>query len=57
MSNLIAISRRSLLTPFNVVAGIIVLLGLIITFLRFTKGLGRGHPSFGLQSLGTVDRL
>jgi Ni/Fe-hydrogenase subunit HybB-like protein len=40
MSNLIAISRRSLLTPFNVVAGIIVLLGLIITFLRFTKGLG-----------------
>ena len=40
MSNLIAISHRSLLTPFNVVAGIIVLLGLIITFLRFTKGLG-----------------
>jgi len=40
MSNLIAISRRSLFTPFNVVAGIIVLLGLIITFLRFTKGLG-----------------
>lgn len=40
MSNLVAISRRSLLTPFNVVAGIIVLLGLIITFLRFTKGLG-----------------
>jgi len=28
------------LTPFNVVAGIIVLLGLIITFLRFTQGLG-----------------
>ena len=40
MSNLIAISSRSLFTPFNVVAGIIVLLGLIITFLRFTKGLG-----------------
>jgi Ni/Fe-hydrogenase subunit HybB-like protein len=40
MSNLVAISRRSLLTPFNVVTGIIVLLGLIITFLRFTKGLG-----------------
>ena len=40
MSNLVAISRRSLLTPFNVVAGIIVLLGLIITFLRFTRGLG-----------------
>ena len=40
MSNLIAISRRSLFTPVNVVAGIIVLLGLIITFLRFTKGLG-----------------
>jgi Ni/Fe-hydrogenase subunit HybB-like protein len=40
MSNLIAVSRRSLFTPVNVVAGIIVLLGLIITFLRFTKGLG-----------------
>ncbi len=40
MSNLITLSRRSLLTPFNVVAGVIVLLGLIITFLRFTKGLG-----------------
>jgi len=40
MSNLVAISRSSLLTPFNVVAGIIVLLGLIITFLRFTQGLG-----------------
>ena len=40
MSNLVAISRRSLLTPFNVVAGIIVLLGLIVTFLRFTQGLG-----------------
>ena len=39
MSNLIAMSRRSLFTPFNVVAGIIVLLGLIITILRFTKGL------------------
>ncbi len=33
------IKGRSLLTPFNVVAGIIVLIGLVITFLRFTGGL------------------
>ena len=31
--------NRSLLTPFNIVAGIIILLGLIITALRFTGGL------------------
>jgi len=31
--------NRSLLTPFNIVAGIIILLGLVITVLRFTGGL------------------
>ncbi len=31
---------RSYLTPFNMVAGIIIILGLIVTALRFTKGLG-----------------
>lgn len=31
---------RGLFTPFNFVAGIIVIAGLIVTFLRFTKGLG-----------------
>lgn len=31
--------KKNLLTPFNVVVGIILLLGAIITFLRFTKGL------------------
>ena len=31
--------NRSLLTPFNIVAGVIILLGLIITALRFTGGL------------------
>lgn len=31
---------RSLLTPFNFVAAIIVVAGLIVTFLRFTQGLG-----------------
>lgn len=40
MSKLIAMSRQSLFTPFNVVAGVVVLVGLVITFLRFTKGLG-----------------
>ena len=33
-------SKPSLLTPFNVIAGIIVLAGLFVTVLRFTKGLG-----------------
>ncbi len=31
---------KTYLTPFNVVAGIIVIIGLCITALRFTKGLG-----------------
>ncbi len=31
--------KPSLLTPFNVVAGLILFVGLVITFLRFTKGL------------------
>jgi len=33
-------TRSSLLTPFNIVAGLIVAVGLIITVLRFTGGLG-----------------
>ncbi len=32
--------ERPLLNPFNVVAGLIILMGLVLTFLRFTKGLG-----------------
>ena len=36
-------AKPSLLTPFNVVVGIIILLGAVITFLRFSKGLGGGH--------------
>lgn len=32
--------NKTLFTPFNVVAGIIVVVGLILTVLRFTKGLG-----------------
>lgn len=39
MSKHVEAFYRSLLTPFNVIAGIIVLMGLIITILRFTKGL------------------
>lgn len=31
--------RGTLLTPFNVIAGIIVIMGLILTVIRFTKGL------------------
>jgi Ni/Fe-hydrogenase subunit HybB-like protein len=34
-----AAGKPSLLTPFNLVAGVILFVGLIITILRFTKGL------------------
>ena len=33
-------AKRSLFTPFNIITGIIVIIGLILTFLRFTQGLG-----------------
>ena len=32
--------KKSWLTPFNIVVGLIILLGAVITALRFTKGLG-----------------
>ena len=35
-----ATTTKSYITPFNVIAGIIVIIGLFITALRFTKGLG-----------------
>ena len=31
---------KKIFTPFNVIAGIIILVGLVLTFLRFTKGIG-----------------
>ncbi|MCP3898291.1 MAG: hypothetical protein GY707_01005, partial [Desulfobacteraceae bacterium] len=34
------IAQKQLFTPFNIIAGIIIAVGLIITFLRFTKGIG-----------------
>ncbi len=34
-----ATTKKTLFTPFNVVVGIILFLGLIVTFLRFTRGL------------------
>ncbi len=40
MSQQPATSRNNLFTPFNVVAGLIVIMGLILTVIRFTKGLG-----------------
>jgi Ni/Fe-hydrogenase subunit HybB-like protein len=40
MSDEAATTSKSFLTPFNVVAGIIVILGLIVTVLRFSGGLG-----------------
>ncbi len=39
MSVDVTINKKTLFTPFNVVVGIILFLGLIVTYLRFTKGL------------------
>jgi len=33
-------SENSVLTPFNMVAGMILIVGIVVTILRFTKGLG-----------------
>jgi len=33
-------SNKTLFTPFNIISGIIVIVGLVLTVLRFTKGLG-----------------
>jgi Ni/Fe-hydrogenase subunit HybB-like protein len=35
-----SIEQKSFFTPFNIIAGIIILFGLVITVLRFTKGIG-----------------
>ena len=40
MSDEVTTTGKSYLTPFNIVAGIIVIIGLFVTVLRFTKGLG-----------------
>jgi len=34
------VGNKTIFTPFNVISGIIVIVGLILTILRFTKGLG-----------------
>jgi len=36
----IAAENKSLFTPFNVIAGVIVIVGIVLTILRFTMGLG-----------------
>ena len=33
-------AKPTLFTPFNVMVGIIIMIGAVITFLRFSKGLG-----------------
>ena len=40
MSEQAATDRSTLVTPFNVIAGIIVIIGLVLTAIRFTKSLG-----------------
>lgn len=39
MSEDMTVTRKSLITPFNVITGAIVILGLYLTYLRFTGGL------------------
>lgn len=40
MSEPTRVVRRSIFSPFNIIAGIIILVGLYLTYLRFTGGLG-----------------
>jgi Ni/Fe-hydrogenase subunit HybB-like protein len=40
MSDEVTTPGKSYLTPFNIIAGIIIVIGLYVTILRFTKGLG-----------------
>jgi Ni/Fe-hydrogenase subunit HybB-like protein len=40
MANDKTIVEKQLFTPFNIIAGIIIVIGLVITILRFTKGIG-----------------
>ena len=40
MSDEATTTGKSYLTPFNIVAGIIIIIGLYVTVLRFTQGLG-----------------
>ena len=40
MSQETARANKSIITPFNLISGTIIIAGLIVTFLRFTKGLG-----------------
>jgi len=40
MSEEITLADKKLFTPFNIICGIIIIVGLILTILRFTKGLG-----------------
>ncbi len=40
MSQETPIARKQYLTPFNVITGVILVIGLVLTVLRFTKGIG-----------------
>ena len=40
MSNHAAASQRPFLTPFNIIAALILLMGAVLTIVRFTQGLG-----------------
>ena len=40
MSEETTLTDKKLFTPFNIICGIIIIVGLILTILRFTKGLG-----------------
>ncbi len=40
MSEESTLTGNKFFTPFNIICGIIIIIGLILTILRFTKGLG-----------------
>jgi len=40
MSEETTLADKKLFTPFNIICGIIIIVGLVLTILRFTKGLG-----------------
>jgi hypothetical protein len=57
MSDNAATMGKPTFSPFNIVAGVILLVGGILTILRFTLGLDASHQPVRLQSLGDLDRV
>ena len=48
-----ATSGKTIFTPFNIVAGIILAVGAVLTILRFTGGLAAGSLTGNCEFLGS----